>query len=287
MFLALGSFAFALSLRSLPQSNREWLQDPEGWGSPATRSPSSERQDPARDSIARQDWLSVVGDEIDGERWLAAFLVDPQAPAPVGGQVECSRRRSEEALARGDVPGVLVHGTAGDAAETACLLARARFDQARWWYATGDAPPILTDVEYLARIAVRGGPMDRGSAERAHVDAAFYGNADTNAAWRRLENFGDFGIHVDARRGRLTTPFLRSNASSVFGFDRIERRCAEGGVTRILLLVDDGIEGARLGALLDPTSLTEARTCAVASRARLEASGLPKDPGAWLAASPR
>lgn len=137
----------------------------------------------------------------------------------------------------------LVYGTAGTARETAAQLARARFDQQRLWYATGDAPPLVSDAAWILDRATRSG-SDAGG------DVVLYGNAGTNAAWHAL--FGsELDVRVD-RWGVTVKDGSRLRGEDLFGFLLRPRADAEGSV---LALYGTGTIAARLGVLLDPREL--------------------------------
>ena len=70
---------------------------------------------------------------------------------------------------------VLVVGTAGTAAETTELAARARYDQQVWWYRGNGTCEIVSDSVLAAQ-----------EAKYAGRNLILYGNADTNRLWSRV-----------------------------------------------------------------------------------------------------
>jgi len=76
---------------------------------------------------------------------------------------------------------IFVHGTKGTPAETAALLAKARFDAETFWYRGNGAVEVIPDVQF-----------DAGKTKDRNV--ILYGNTDTNSAWGPL--FGDSPVQV-------------------------------------------------------------------------------------------
>ena len=84
---------------------------------------------------------------------------------------------------------LLVYGTAGDDAEDAALLARARYDAERWRYRANGCAPCIADTELLKDYKPNG------------RNVILYGNADTNAAWSTV--FPE-SCPILPRRGKVT-----------------------------------------------------------------------------------
>ena len=129
---------------------------------------------------------------------------------------------------------VFVYGTAGDAAETAQLFARARYDAQVWWYRGNGRSIVLADEEFL----------ELASAGR---NVILYGNEDTNSAWPAVL---DDACPVRARRGvlRVGSREVRGEAvAAAFVYPRRGEGRALVGV-----FADTGTAGARLGYTLSP-----------------------------------
>jgi len=84
---------------------------------------------------------------------------------------------------------VLVYGTKGTPQENDWSIAKARFDAEQWWVMGNGSTSVMSDASFADR-----------QAELAACNVIFYGNADTNSAWRlakfnisrgSLAGFGD------------------------------------------------------------------------------------------------
>ncbi|HEX9794128.1 MAG TPA: prolyl oligopeptidase family serine peptidase [Planctomycetota bacterium] len=162
----------------------------------------------------------------DGWRQVAAVL-------PAGEKGPASTGPFKRAF---DRHFALVVGSAGSAAETAVLLARARHDAGVWAYRGNGRAQIVVDRELLARPAAFAGR-----------NLILYGNADTNAAWERV--FGA-AAPVQIRRGRIALGeqvYEGGDLGAVFLLPRADSAGALAGA-----FGDTGVAGARLGDTLAP-----------------------------------
>lgn len=111
---------------------------------------------------------------------------------------------------------LFVYGTAGDDAEDASNLAKARFDAETFWYRGNGSINIVPDTAF--------DPAD--DPDRSVI---LYGNADTNSAWSVLLS----GAPIEVRRGRVTigdSSYARDDLACLFVYPRPGSETASIGV---------------------------------------------------------
>lgn len=157
-------------------------------------------------------------------------------------------RRPKSWIARRYEPHLYVYGTRGSRDETAALLARARLDQEFAWYRTRGTPLVVSDDEWLANVPAvdRIAGATRDGTVRT-VPIVLYGNASSNAAWRRLVPEGS---PIDARDGELAFRGRTMTGAALFGWFRVLDR--EGEPTPHAAAFSTGVSGARAGQLVHP-----------------------------------
>jgi dienelactone hydrolase len=145
--------------------------------------------------------------------------VDPAPPTAIGPFKRAFERNF-----------VLVVGTAGDGAEDAALLDRARYDAEVWSYRGNGRAVVATDADVL------GDP-----ATFAGRNLVLYGNADTNGAWTAAL---PEGCPLSVRRDRVTAgsrTYEGDDLAALFVYPRRGEPASRVGV-----VAGTGLPGLRL-----------------------------------------
>lgn len=186
-----------------------------------------------------------IYDSQDGDaarRLLRIPLLEPGSN-PVGSGSKREPRDPEAVADLFEQAEWFVYGTTGSSDEARAALARARFEQQRLWYATGHAPEVISDEEWL--------DIEEKYASGMVV---IYGNRDTNGAWQRLV-VDEEGFEVQRGSARLAGEPDREGEHHA-GFALRSRGDVQGAQQDLLVLFDTGPVGTRRGAVRDPRTLT-------------------------------